>query len=117
MYLEGAPVAIKSVMQRIIARSVTEAELIALVQCTQEIFFAKKVLESLGLLVEVHTKLQCDNKGTVDLINRYSIGDNTKHIDVRILHIRDHKYLNNFTRFLTSYIVLHSTTRIYISGQ
>ena len=91
VYLEGAPVAIKSVMQRIIALSVTEAELIALVQCTQEMFFVKKILESLGLCVELPMKVQCDNKGAVDLINGHSIGGNTKHIDVRILHVRDHK--------------------------
>ena len=91
VYLEEAPVAIKSVMQRIIALSVTEAELIALVQCTQEMFFVKKVLESLGLAVELPMKLQCDNKGAVNLINGHSVVGNTKHIDVRILHVRDYK--------------------------
>ena len=91
VYLEEAPVAIKSVMQRIIALSVTEAELIAFVQCTQEMFFVKKVLESMGLTVELPMKLQCDNKGAVDLINGHSVGGNTKHIDVRILHVRDYK--------------------------
>ena len=91
VYLEMAPVAIKSVIQRIIALSVTEAELIALVQCIQEMFFVKKILESLGLCVELPMKVQCDNKGAVDLINGHSIGGNTKHIDVRILHVRDHK--------------------------
>ena len=91
VYLEEAPVAIKSVMQRVIALSVTEAELIALIQCTQEMFFVKKVLESLGLVVELPIKVQCDNKGAVDLINGHSVGGNTKHIDVRILHVRDYK--------------------------
>ena len=91
VYLEEAPVAIKSVMQKIIALSVTEAELIALVQCVQEMFYCRKVLESLGLTVELQILIQCDNKGAVDLVNRHSIGGNTKHIDVRILHVRDHK--------------------------
>ena len=48
VYLEGAPVAIKSVMQRIIALSVTEAELIALVQCIQEMFLLKRSLNHLA---------------------------------------------------------------------
>ena len=91
VYLEEAPVAIKSVMQKIIALSVTEAELIALVQCVQEMFYCKKVLESLGLTVELPMLIECDNKGAVDLVNGHSIGGNTKHIDVRILHVRDHK--------------------------
>ena len=91
VYFEGAPIAIKSVMQKVIALSATEAELIALIQCIQEIFYAKKILESLGLMVEVPMIVQCDNKGTVDLVNGHSIGENAKHIDVRILHARDHK--------------------------
>ena len=91
VHFEGAPIAIKSVMQKIIALSATEAELIALVQCIQEMFYAKKVIESMGLIVEVPMIVQCDNKGVVDLVNGHSIGGNTKHIDVRILHVRDHK--------------------------
>ena len=91
VYLEGAPVAIKSAMQKIIALSVTEAELIALVQCVQEMFFVKKVLESMSLSVELPMKVECDNKGAVDLVNGHSISGNTKHIDVRILHVRDYK--------------------------
>ena len=31
------------------------------------------------------------HKGAVDLVNGHSIGGNTKHIDIRILHVRDHK--------------------------
>ena len=52
VYLEDAPVALRSVMQKIIALSVTEAELIASVQCVQKMFFVKKVLESMGLQVK-----------------------------------------------------------------
>ena len=36
-------------------------------------------------------KLQCDSKGAVDLINDHSVGGNSKHIDVRILQVRDYK--------------------------
>ena len=53
-------------------------------------FYAKKILESLGLIVEVPMVVQYDSKGAVDLVNGHSIGGNTKHIDVRILHGRDH---------------------------
>ena len=91
VYLEGAPVAVKSLMQKIIALSVTEAELIALVQCVQEMFFVKKILESMELKVEQPMLVECDNKGAVDLVNGHSVSGNTKHIDVRILHVRDFK--------------------------
>ena len=78
-------------MQKIIALLVTEAELIALVQCVQEMFFVRKVLESMGLQVELPMLIECDNKGAVDLVNGHSVGGNTKHIAVRILHVRDYK--------------------------
>jgi hypothetical protein len=91
VYLEEAPVAVRSTMQKIIALSSTEAELIALVQCVQEMFFVKKIIESMELKVELPMIIQCDNKGAVDLVNGHSIGGNSKHIDVRILHVRDYK--------------------------
>ena len=54
-------------------------------------FFVKKVLESMGLQVELPMLVECDNKGAVDLVNGHSVSGNTKHIDVRILHVRDFK--------------------------
>ena len=74
-------------MQKIIALSVTEAELIALVQCVQEMFFVRKILESMGLQADLPMLIECDNKGAVDLVNGHSVGGNTKHIAVRILHV------------------------------
>ena len=53
-------------MQKIIALSVTEAELIALVQCVQEMFFVRKILESMGLQADLPMLIECDNKGAVD---------------------------------------------------
>ena len=63
VYLEDAPISIKSIMQRIIALSSTEAELIALVQCVQEMMAAKRLLESMGLRVKLPMLVECDNKG------------------------------------------------------
>ena len=44
-------VVVKSGMQKIVALSTAEAELIAMVQCVQEMLFLKKFIESLGLKV------------------------------------------------------------------
>ena len=52
VWFEGAVIAIRSVMQKIVALSVTEAEVIAIVQCVQEIMYVKKVLEGMNLKVE-----------------------------------------------------------------
>ena len=44
-------IAEKSEMQKIVALSVTEAEIIAIVQCVQEMLYVKKLLESMNLKV------------------------------------------------------------------
>ena len=51
--LTSSPVAVRSTMQKIIALPSTEAKLIALVQCVQEMFFVKKIIESKELQVEL----------------------------------------------------------------
>ena len=91
VFLEGAVIAVKSGMQKIVALSVTEAEMIALVQCVQEMIYTMKVLESLELKVKKPMIVDCDNKGAVDLANGWSIGGGTKHIDVRIMFLRQLK--------------------------
>ena len=88
VYLEDAPISIKSIMQRIIALSSTEAELIALVQCVQEMMAAKRLLESMDLKLKLPMLIECDNKGAVDLVNGYQVGAGTKHIDIRNFFVR-----------------------------
>ena len=48
-FLEGAPVTVKSAMQKVVTLSVTEAEMIAGVQCDQYMMYVKRVLEGMGL--------------------------------------------------------------------
>ena len=49
VWYEGALIAFRSVMQKIVSLSSAEAELIALVMCIQEMMFLKKIIESLEL--------------------------------------------------------------------
>ncbi len=75
VFLEGAAISVKSVMQKIVALSVTEAKTIAVVvQCAQEIMvvLAYKIMISIGLKVELPMILEMDNKGVVDLANNWS---------------------------------------------
>ena len=67
--LEGAPVSVKSTMQRVVALSVTEAETIAGVQCAQDMLYVKRVLEGMGLAVELPMVLRIDNSRAVVLAN------------------------------------------------
>ena len=82
-FLNDAPVTIKSKMQEIATLCVTEAELVAAVQCAQDMIFTMRVLELIGLQVEKPMVLCLDNQGAIDLINNWSTGGQTRHIDVR----------------------------------
>ena len=58
----------KSKMQDCVTLSVTEAELVAATNCVQDMIYTKKVLESVGLQVELPMILHVDNKGAKDLV-------------------------------------------------
>ena len=75
-FLEGALVNVKSSMQKVVALSVTKAEMIAGVQCAQDMIYVKRVLEGLGLQVETPMVLYMDNSGAVDLVNNWTAGIN-----------------------------------------
>ena len=91
VFLEGAAVSVKSAMQHVVALSVTEAELMAGVQCAQDMLYIKRVLESMGLSVELPMVLKIDNSGAVDLANNWSAGGRTRHIKTRMFFLRDMK--------------------------
>jgi hypothetical protein len=74
VFLNGAPVAAKSKVQKAVTLSVTEAELVAAMHCYQEMLYVKKVLESIKISVRMPMILQMDNKGAKDLINNWSVG-------------------------------------------
>ena len=78
-------------MQKLVTLSSTEAELVALVQCVQEMMAAKRLLESMGLQVKLQMIIECDNKEAVDLVNGYQVGAGKKHIDIRTFFVRDLK--------------------------
>ena len=86
--LENTVIAVKSGMQKVVALSTTEAETIAIVQCVQELLYVMKLIESLKLKVRKPMLVYSDNKGAVDLINGWSIGGGTKHMDCRIMFLR-----------------------------
>ena len=71
--------------------SVTKAEVIALVQCVQDLMYMKKLLNTMKLKVKEPIVVEVDNKGAVDLINDWSSTGGTKHMDVRIMYQRQLK--------------------------
>eukprot|EP00957_Ditylum_brightwellii_P183421 13971989-Ditylum_brightwellii.AAC.1 len=82
-FLEGAPITVKSVMQRIVGLSTINTEIIAGVQCVQDMLYIKKVLESMELKVELPMLLYMDSSGTIDLANNWSASGRTRHMGTR----------------------------------
>ena len=72
VWFEGTLIAVRSIMQKVVALSTAEAELIALVMCIQEMMCLKKLVEALELKVELPMIVECDNRSTVDLVNGHS---------------------------------------------
>ena len=51
----------------------------------------KKLIESMEINVELPMSIECDSKGAVDLANGWSVGGNSKHIDIRLHFLRELK--------------------------
>jgi hypothetical protein len=81
IFLCGAPVIQHSTMQRIVALSVTEAKLFTATNNAQDYLYTKRIIESLGLHVQLPMILEVDNKGAVDLVKNYSVGGRNRHVD------------------------------------
>ena len=61
------------------------------VQCAQDMLYIKRVLESMGLSVELPMVLKIVNSGGVYLANNWSAGGRTRHIKTRMFFLRDMK--------------------------
>jgi hypothetical protein len=90
-FLCGAPVIQRSSMQKIVALSVSEAELFAATSNAQDMMYVKRFMESIRLGVHLPMILEVDNKGAVDLVNNLSVGGRTRHIETRQYYLRELK--------------------------
>jgi hypothetical protein len=81
-------------MQIIVALSVMEAELFAATNNAQDMLYTKRIIESFGLSVQLPMILEVDNKGAVDLVNNYSVGGRTRHVETRQYFLRQFKEEN-----------------------
>jgi hypothetical protein len=51
--------------------------------------YVKKVIESIGMEVELPMIIEVDNKGAKDLMNNWSLGGRTRHINILYFYIRE----------------------------
>ena len=91
VFLEGASISENSKMQDCVTLSSTEAEYVAATSCVQDMLFAMRVMESMGLKVKKPMQLHMDNQGAIDLANNWRSGGRTRHVDVRHHFLRELK--------------------------
>lgn len=95
-FLGDAPVIWRSHLQRIVALSTTEAELIAGCEGACEAIWLKKLVNEMGIPT-VTAKVYIDNKSTLSLIKNPSFHQRSKHIDIKMKHMRDLYNKNQIT--------------------
>ena len=77
------PISFRSVTQKFVTLSVTEAKIAAGVMAAQDMLYIYRLLGSLELEVELPMILEMDNSGAVDIANSWSVGGRMHHVDVR----------------------------------
>jgi hypothetical protein len=90
----GEPIIQRSTMQRIVALSVTEAKLFSATNNAQDMLYTHRIIETLGLQVQLPMILEVGNMGAVDLVNNYSVGGRTHHVETRQYCLRQLKEEN-----------------------
>jgi hypothetical protein len=91
VFVNDVPISFRSVTQKFVTLSVTEAEIAAGVMVAQDMLYVYRLLESLELEVELPMILKMDNTGAVDIANSWSVGGRTRHVDVRNYFLRELK--------------------------
>jgi hypothetical protein len=91
VFLNGAHIAQKSGQQKSVTLSTAESKLAAGTQCAQDMLYAMRILDSIGLGVRKPMTLEIDNKGAVGLANNWSVGGRTRHVEVRQYFLRELK--------------------------
>eukprot|EP00957_Ditylum_brightwellii_P139063 10599266-Ditylum_brightwellii.AAC.1 len=83
VFLCEAPISYKSKMMPIVALLVPEAELFAAVLCVQNMMMVLRIMNSMGLKVQLPMILYIDNKGANVFVHNWSVGGRTRHIKVK----------------------------------
>jgi hypothetical protein len=77
-----AVISFHSVTQKFVALSVTEAKIATGIMIAHDMLYVYHWLESLKLDVELSMLLRMDTSGAVDIVNSWSIGGRTHHVDI-----------------------------------
>ena len=89
------PIFFKSHLQKSVALSVHEAELVAASEAAQQVMGIRNILSSLHLTPLQPTTIDIDNKSTIDVIITGKRTDKTRHIEARHYFILEQYEKNN----------------------
>lgn len=85
----SAPICWRSSLQKVVALSTTEAELVAAVETVREIVWLRKILESVGVENAKQIKLCVDNQSTIMIIQNPRSHSKIKHVDIKLKYVRE----------------------------
>lgn len=78
-------------LQKSVAQSTTEAEYVAIAECTKDILWYIQLFKDLSVHLKLPITINSDNKGAILLTQNNVFHKRTKHIDVRFHAIRDYQ--------------------------
>ena len=87
--MAGAAVVYKTILQRIIALSSTEAEFYALSEAGKLALYVRSILNELNMSQHVATSVYEDNKGCLHMSQNQKPTKNTRHVDLRHFAVID----------------------------
>ena len=87
--MAGAAVVYKTVLQRIVALSSTEAEFYALSEAGKLALYVRSILNELGIPQHTATSVYEDNKGCLHMTQNQKPVKNTKHVDLHHFAVVD----------------------------
>lgn len=87
--MAGAAVVYKTILQRIVALSSTEAEFYALSEAGKLALYVRSILDELGMSQHLATAVYEDNKGCLHMTQNQKPTKNTRHVDLRHFAVVD----------------------------
>ena len=87
--MAGAAVVYKTILQRVVALSSTEAEFYALSEAGKMALYVRSILDELGMSQHIATSVYEDNKGCLHMTQNQKPTKNTRHVDLRHFAIVD----------------------------
>ena len=79
----GSPVSWRAGLQKNVSTSSTEAEYVALCECTKEVVYLRRIVEECGCKQDGPTTIHVDNEAAVKLAHNQYGGRRTKHIELQ----------------------------------